>query len=81
MLRGVDLDLDNAPTPNAKCSRQEIAGTKVVHPASSTDASSSDFFLFGSLKGEMGASQRRHPQIFFLRSAWSSRNLKRDPHG
>jgi hypothetical protein len=55
-LRGIYLHLGNTPAHNAKRSRQEIARTKasrVVHPACSPDATPSDFFLFGHLKGEM----------------------------
>jgi hypothetical protein len=56
MLRGVYLYLDNASAHNTKRSRQEIARTKatrLVHPAYSLDAVSSDFFLLGYLNGEM----------------------------
>jgi hypothetical protein len=52
-LRGVYLDLDNAPAHNAQRSRQEIARTKitrVVYPTYSSDAVSGDFFLFQYLK-------------------------------
>jgi hypothetical protein len=55
-LRGVHLYLANAPTHNAKRSRQEISRTKatrVVHPAYSHDAAPSDFLSFGCLKAEM----------------------------
>jgi hypothetical protein len=55
-FRGAYLHLDNAPTHEAKRSRQEIArtkATKVVHPAYSHESTSSDVFLFSYLKGEM----------------------------
>jgi hypothetical protein len=55
-VRGDYFHLHNAPAHNTKLSRQEIARTKairVVHPAYSPNAASSDFFLFGYTKGEM----------------------------
>jgi hypothetical protein len=55
-LRGVDLHLDDPPAHNVKRSRQEIARTKptrFVHPAYYLGITSSGFFLFGDLKGEM----------------------------
>jgi hypothetical protein len=54
MHRGVYLHHDNEPAHNGKQSRQEIVRTKatrVAYPAYSPEAASSDFFLFGYLKG------------------------------
>jgi hypothetical protein len=47
-FRGISLDLDDAPSHNAKGSRQESARTKanmVAHPADSPDGAPSDFFF------------------------------------
>jgi hypothetical protein len=55
-LRGIDLHLGNAPTHSTKRSRQQITrnkATRAVHPAYFPDPAPSDFFVFGSLKGEM----------------------------
>jgi hypothetical protein len=55
-LRGASFHLDNAPAHNAKRSRQEIArmkASRVVHPVYSPDIATSDFSLFGHLRGEM----------------------------
>jgi hypothetical protein len=63
-LRSVYIHLYSTPVHNVKRSRQEIArikATRVVHSAYSPDAASSDFFLFGYLKGELTGSMANSP--------------------
>jgi hypothetical protein len=63
-LPGVYLHLNHAPAHNTKRLWQEITRTKVtrvLHPAYSHDAAPSDFFLFGSLKGEIAGFTANSP--------------------
>jgi hypothetical protein len=58
-LRSLYVHLYRTPAHIVKGSRQEIArikSTRVAHSAYSHDAASSDFFLFGYLRGELTGS-------------------------